>query len=44
MNLRMPLKNELLNKFLNRKEEYGDIAAKNRMRRTLSQSTNVKKA
>ncbi|CAD8099936.1 unnamed protein product [Paramecium primaurelia] len=43
MNLRMPLKNELLNKFLNRKEEYGDIAAKNRMRRTLSQTTNVKK-
>ncbi|CAD8101851.1 unnamed protein product [Paramecium sonneborni] len=43
MNLRMPLKNELLNKFLNRKEEYGDIAAKNRIRRTLSQTTNVKK-
>ncbi|CAK95195.1 unnamed protein product (macronuclear) [Paramecium tetraurelia] len=43
MNLRMPLKNELLYKFLNRKEEYGDIAAKNRMRRTLSQTTNVKK-
>ncbi|CAD8087991.1 unnamed protein product [Paramecium primaurelia] len=43
MNLRMPLKNELLNKFLNRKEEYGDIVSKNRMRRTLSQTTNVKK-
>ncbi|CAD8164802.1 unnamed protein product [Paramecium octaurelia] len=43
MNLRMPLKNELLNKFLNRKEEYGDLVTKNRMRRTLSQTSNVKK-
>ncbi|CAD8108788.1 unnamed protein product [Paramecium sonneborni] len=32
INLRIPLKNELLNKFSNIKEEYGDIAAKNRMR------------